>query len=309
MEKMSKGTIGIDISKDTLDVYRSDDGAAKRFTNDRNGHSALLRWLGKGTVKRLVHEATGPYTRPFEHAMDAAGMPLVKVNPRQARRFAEAAGTLAKTDRVDAAMLARMGAALDLPARPPASETTASLKELLLKDRTAARNRAKILTIPLLKRQNAERLKRIDSHLADIDGAIAQTIAKDPILARRLAILETIPGIAAVTAQAMIIDMPELGLLDGKKTASLAGLAPMTRQSGKWTGKAKIRGGRANLRQALYMPALVACRFNPHLKDKYDQLRAAGKPKKVAITAIMRKLIVLANALIRDNRKWTPNNP
>ena len=307
---MNKDTIGIDVSKDTLDAHRLSDGKAQRFTNDRSGHTALLHWLAKDVVGRIVFEATGPYTREFERAMASAGLPLVKVNPRQARRFAEAIGTLAKTDRVDAAMLARMGAALEIPAQPPVSESMEELQELLRarralsKDRTAAHNRAKVLTLPLLKRQNIQHLKQIDKHLAAINAAITQSIAEDDILARRFAILSSIPGIADITAHALIIEMPELGALDGKKAASLVGLAPMTRQSGKWVGKAKIRGGRANLRRALYMPALVACRFNPDLKAKHSQLREAGKPPKVAITAVMRKLIVLANALLRDNREW-----
>ena len=137
-----------------------------------------------------------------------------------------------------------------------------------------------------------------------IEDEIAALIASDRELARKFAILTSIAGVSQVTAFALIIDMPEPGTLDGKKVASLAGLAPMTRQSGRWKGKAFITGGRAHLRQALHMPALVATRFNPDLKAKYDALRKAGKPAKVAITAVMRKLIVLANALIRDDRSW-----
>jgi len=303
-------TIGIDVSKDTLDLYRLPDRATLRVSNDDAGYQAVLDWIGAHRVERIVYEATGPYTRDFERVFARAGLPLVKVNPRRARRFAEAIGVLAKTDPVDAAVLAHMGAILALDPRAPASETLQTLRELhrarraLLKDRTAAKNRAKILRVMLLKGHNDQRLTQIDEQIGAIDRAIDILIAEDKDRARRLDILTSIPGIATATAVALIIEMPELGTLEGKQAASLAGLAPITRQSGTWTGRAHIRGGRARLRQALYMPALVACRFNPDLKAKYDQLTTAGKPPKIAITAVMRKLLLLANALLRDDRKW-----
>ncbi|WP_201285390.1 IS110 family transposase [Chelativorans xinjiangense] len=315
---MTNDTIGVDISKDHLDAHRVSDGASRRFANDSAGHQAFVDWQGglEGVHGvRAVYEPTGPYHRAFERRLAAAGFALVKVNPRQARRFAEATGTLAKTDRLDAAMLARMGALLDLEARPVRSPVLSDLKDLhmarqaLVKNRTAAKNRAKNLTLPILKRHNAEQLRQIERQMAAIDKEIMALIRADPDLARRFAILVSIPGISAITAFALLIDMPELGTLSNGQAASLAGLAPIARQSGTWTGRAFIRGGRANVRQALYMPALVAMRFNPDLKAKYDQLKAAGKAQKVAITAIMRKLVLLANALLRDSRKWTPALP
>ena len=313
---MMKDTIGVDISKDHLDAHRMSDGASRRFANNGAGHKAFMNWLSHlETVPgmRIVYEPTGPYHRAFERRLAAAGAALVKVNPRRARRFAEATGKLAKTDRLDAAMLARMGALLELEARPTRSPILNDLKDLhmareaLIRNRTAARNRAKNLTLPLLRRQNTEQLRQIERQMAAIDGEIVRLVEDDPHLARRFDILVSIPGVSAITAFALLIDMPELGTLDQGQAASLAGLAPVTRQSGRWIGRAFIRGGRANVRQALYMPALVAMRFNPDLKAKYDQLKAAGKPPKVAITAIMRKLIVLANALLRDARKWAPS--
>lgn len=310
---MTPSTIGVDISKEFLDVHRLPDGEARRFKNSKAGYKMLVRWLSETPVERIVYEPTGPYHRGFEQALAKAGQPLVKVNPRQARRFAEATGKLAKTDQADAAMLARMGLALELEARPIASEKLNELKELhvarqaLIKERTAAKNRKNNLTLLLLKRQNTQRLKQIDAQIVAIEEEIAARIARDAQLAERLAILESIPGIAKVTAFTLLIEMPELGTLDGKQTASLAGLAPVTRQSGRWTGRAFIRGGRAQIRQALYMPALVATRFNPSLKTKYGQMLEAGKPAKIALTAIMRKLLVLANALLRDRRKWNEN--
>ena len=216
----------------------------------------------------------------------------------------------AKIDRADAAMLARMGAALALKPQPVRPEVLQDLNDLMaaqramVKDRTATKNRAKGLRLAILSRLNRMRLSRIEADLQAIDRAILEIIEASPDLRARHEILVSIAGISEVTAAAILAMMPELGHLDRKQVASLAGLAPVTRQSGRWTGKAFIQGGRAALRQALYMPAVVACRFNPDLKAKYDQLITAGKPPKLAITAVMRKLVVLANPLIRDNRHW-----
>ena len=170
-EKMNNDTIGVDVSKDHLDAHRLADGAARRFANDKGGHKALIKWLTQTPLYRVVFEPTGPYHRAVERALGVAGVPFVKVNPRQARRFAEATGKLAKTDRLDAAILARMGALLELQARPAPSEILLELKELyvareaLVKDRTAAKNRGKVLTLSLLKRQNAQRLEQIDRQM------------------------------------------------------------------------------------------------------------------------------------------------
>ena len=308
---MNQATIGVDISKDTLDVYRLADGVSRQFANTPAGHNALIAWIGEN-VERVVFEPTGPYHGKFERALTSSGLPAVKVNPRQARRFAEATGQLAKTDRLDAALLARMGALLQLEVRPAQDESLAELKQLhlartaLIKDRTAAKNRAKGISLPLLQRHNAHRLKQIERQLVAIETEIERRIQANHDLARRFEILLSIPGIARLTAFTLLIDMPALGSLEPGQAASLAGLAPIARQSGRWTGRAFIRGGRANVRQALYMPALVAIRFNPDLTAKYEQLIRSGKPAKLAITAIMRKLIVLANALLKAGRQWTP---
>lgn len=305
-------TIGIDISKDHLDAHRLPEGDRRRFDNTPRGHKALIAWIG-AVPTRVVYEPTGPYHRKLEAALDLAGMPIVKVNPRQARRFAEATGQLAKTDGLDAAMLARMGAILVLEPRPVRGATLNDLKDLhlareaLVKDRTAAKNRAKSISLALLKRHNEARLRQIEQQIEAVDAAIRALIASDEILARRFAILRSVPGIADVTAAMLVTEMPELGSLDAKQIASLAGLAPMARQSGQWKGKAFVQGGRRQVRQALYMPALVAMRFNPDLKAKYEQLLAAGKARKQAITAVMRKLVVLANALLKDGRSWQPS--
>ena len=306
---MTETNIGIDISKDHLDVHRLPGDERRRFDNSKAGHKALIRWIGD-TPARVVYEPTGYYHRALERALAAAGMPIAKVNPRQARRFAEATGNIAKTDALDAAMLTRMGAVLSLEARPVPSGLINDLRDLrtarnaLIKDQVAALTRAKAITLPLLKRQNAARLKQIEAQREAVDAAINALIQGDPDLAQRFAILCSIPGIAEVSAAMLLIEMPELGSLDEKQVAALAGLAPIARQSGNWKGKSFIRGGRQQVRQGLYMPARVAIRFNADLKTKYEQLIKAGKAPKQAITAVMRKLIILANALLKKGRKW-----
>ena len=307
---MTEITIGIDVSKGHLDAHRLPDATGRRFANDIAGLRALVAWIGGASVARVVYEATGAYHRLLETALARTGWPLAKINPRQARRFAEAAGVLAKTDRVDAAMLARFGVALAPAPTRPLDKALDDLRELhlarrsLVKDRTAAKNRQAVVRLPLIKRQLAARLAQIERQLKAIDAEIDHRVQAAPDLRRRVDILKSIPGISSITALAILVEMPEIGQLGAKQTASLAGLAPMTRQSGSWRGKASIRGGRATLRQALYMPALVATRFNPDLKAKYQSLVAAGKPAKLAITALMRKLVIIANALIRDDRQW-----
>lgn len=306
---MTETNIGIDISKDHLDVHRLPGDERQRFDNSKAGHKALIRWIGD-TPARVVYEPTGYYHRALERALAAAGMPIAKVNPRQARRFAEATGNIAKTDALDAAMLTRMGAVLSLQTRPVPSGIINDLRDLrtarnaLIKDQVAALTRAKAITLPLLKRQNAARLKQIEAQREAVDAEINALIQGDPDLAQRFAILCSIPGIAEVSAAMLLIEMPELGSLDEKQVAALAGLAPIARQSGNWKGKSFIRGGRQQVRQGLYMPALVAIRFNADLKAKYEQLIKAGKAPKQAITAVMRKLIILANALLKKGRQW-----
>ncbi|HSM19858.1 MAG TPA: IS110 family transposase [Hyphomicrobiales bacterium] len=307
-------TIGIDVSKDTIDVHRLSDAQHARFGNDKAGLAALRRWIGKSPV-RIVYEATGRYHRDLERALDAAGHALVKVNPGRARRFAQAVGHGAKTDRVDAAMLARMGAVLELDAKPARTDSMHEIRELhiarvaLIKDRTACRNRLHGARNKVVLAQLRARLRQVEKQIKQIDAELLHLVAADPGLARRFDILMSVPGIGPVAAVAMIVEMPELGTMNGKEAASLAGLAPVTRESGKWKGKARIGGGRAGLRTMLYMPAIVATRFNRQLGQTYQTLCDAGKPAKVAITAVMRKLLILANALIRDDRKWADSTP
>ena len=317
-EKMNHCTpqiAGVDISKASLDVVLAPGGVAKVFSNDRKGHCQLMKWLADYTIERIVFEATGAYHRLFERTLDAAGWPMAKVNPRHARRFAEATGKLAKTDRCDAAMLARFGALLQPDVRPACSQTIDDMQELqtarnaLVKDRTAAKNRQKNVRSSLVKRQVAQRLRQIESQIKAIDQGLEDLCAADQNLKQRFEILISIPGIGATTAYALLIEMPELGHIGNPQAASLAGRAPIARDSGRWRGKRSIKGGRQNVRHALYMPAQVAARFNPDLIEKYQALTNAGKAKKIAITAVMRKLLILANTLLAKKRKWAKIAP
>ncbi len=320
---MTKDTIGIDISKDTLGAHRLSTRKAASFPSSPAGLRALRRWIGTEMPDLVVFEATGAYHAVLERRF-AGVLPLVKVNPLQARRFAQACGTRVKTDAVDARILAMMGASLDLVPDVPEGKNHHELKELqiarmaLIKERTRLLNRSKTQTLAMLKSQSKARLGQIKRQLTELEEALLDLTRQCPKRARAFDILCSIPGLGRVTAVTILIECPEIGTMDRKQIASLAGLAPMTRQSGRrhrrsdrWRilgdrGKAFIQGGRKFLRDALYMPALVAARYNPDLRQKYQTMIQAGKPAKVALTALMRKLIEMANALVRQDREWTP---
>ena len=281
-------TIGIDISKDWLDVGRFPGGVGEtRFANTAAGHAALIAWLeerapGTQSSVRVVFEATGAYHRALEEALGRAARPFCKVNPRQARRFAQATGRLAKTDRIDAAMLARMGYVLDVEPQPPRGETQSDLSALtsarqpLVKDRNALLARRSTTGHALVLSQLDRRRAVIEADIAEIDAALAELVQADEGLRARAAILVSIPGLAAISATTILAEMPELGAMGGKQAAAMAGVAPITRSSGQRRGRAFIGGGRPNLRRALYMPALVAARFNPDLRATYERLLAAA---------------------------------
>lgn len=308
---MTEHTIGVDISKSHLDVFDAERREAKRFENSISGFRAFEKWLGKLDITRVVYEPTGPYHRNFEECF-CEKLPLVKVNPLQARRFAEACGTRAKTDALDARGLARMGVALDLEPDIPVAKTTRILKDLqvarvaLIKERTRLNNRAHVQTNAVLKRQTKARLALVAKQLCELDREIDTLIKANKTSERRREIVQSIPGLGSVASAAILTYLPEIGTLDRRQVGSLAGVVPYNRDSGQWKGKSFISGGRKPLRDALYMPALVAMRYNPDMKAKYEALRAAGKPAKVAIVAIMRKLIETANALVKADRVWVP---
>ena len=272
-----KDTIGIDISKATLDAHRLINNEARQFANSPAGLRALRRWIGTKMPDLVIYESTGAYHAAIERSFGGV-LPLVKVNPLQARRFAQARGTRAKTDAVDARVLAAMGAALDLAPDVPAGKNQHDLRELqiarmaLIKERTRLLNRSKTQSLTVLKRQSKARLAQIKRQLGELEDALLDLARQCPKRARAFDILCSIPGLGRVTAVAILVECPEIGTMSRKQIASLAGLAPMTRQSGQWRGKAFIQGGRKFLRDALYMPALVAARYNPDLRQKYQAM-------------------------------------
>ena len=309
MEENTPNTIGVDISKTRLDAHRLRDGAAAQFGNDAAGFKELARWIGSADC--VVYEATGRCHRDFEEALAKAGLPLARANPLRARRFAQSMGRNAKTDAADAAVLARMGAALDLrPTQPSRAQSDladlAVARDALVADRVAALNRCKDQRVALLRQQSRRRLAHVERQIEALDAAIARTLDEDEGLAHRARLLASIPGIGQITAAGLLAAMPELGGLDAKAAASLAGLAPVARESGQWQGKRFIQGGRGRVRRLLYMAAVTAIRHNPDLARKYRELVGRGKAPMVALVAIMRKLLLLANALLRQNRPWTP---
>jgi transposase len=266
--------------------------------------------MARHDVALVVMEATARYHRLAHRSLSQSGFAVTVVNPLRARLFAEAAGIRAKTDRVDARMLAILGDALVPPATPPVPEAVEALQELVharnaaTAERTALANRLTASHTRFLKGELQRRLKSLDGHIERLAGEIASRIAADPVLARRHAILVSIPGIGPTVAAVLIADLPELGCLDRHAIACLAGLAPFADESGDAQGPRHIKGGRAQPRRALYWAALSAARYNPDLRDFYKKLRDNGKKPKVAFTAVMRKLVVLANTLLKENRHW-----
>lgn len=303
--------VGVDVCKDHLDVYFHPIGQGLRVANDRLGLKRLRGALAGHAVALVVMEATGKYHRLAHRTLSHRGLPVAVVNPARSHLFAQARGTLAKTDRVDARMLAVFGEALAPQARPPAPEAIEALQELVrartqaTANRTALANRLAASHTAFLKRQ----LASLDRHIARLADEIAERIANDPSLARRYHILVSIPGVGPAVAAHLIADLPELGTLDRRAIACLAGLAPFADDSGSTQGARHITGGRAHPRRALYWAALAAARYNPDLADFYKRLRQTGKKPKVALTAVMRKIVVLANTLLHENRPWSLTPP
>ena len=303
---------GIDVCKERLDVHLHPLGVRFTVANDASGRRALIRRLSGIGVRLVVMEPTSKYHRAAHRHLHAAGIATALVNPLRARRFAEACGQSAKTDAIDASMLALMAQRMPLaPSTPPTAEQEAlhelaSARSRGLAERVALDNRLSVTGDAFLRRELKARLRTLAGHLDRLDREIAARIAADPALARRAAILRSIPGVGPVAATAFITSLRELGTLNPKQAAALAGLAPFARESGRSSQKRSIAHGRGDLRCALYMAALVASRRNPPLTAFYQRLRNAGKPAKLAIIAVARKLVVLANSLVAQNRIWNP---
>lgn len=305
--------VGIDVAKDTLEVAWGPEAVTQSFTNDDGGHEALVSALGAQRVDLIVMEATGGYEAPCACALQAAGFAVAVVNPRQARDFAKAMGYLAKTDRIDARVLAELAAVLakrperEKLIRALPSEEQQRLHALVLRRRqlvqmlVAERNR-----LPMSHRAargSIEALiKAIRKQIVEIEGDLASHVARHQ--ADLAGLLRSAKGIGPNTCLVLIADLPELGKLSNREISALVGIAPFNRDSGTMRGKRTIFGGRAQVRCALYMATIVAMRHNPVIRIFYERLLGAGKPKKVAIVACMRKLLTILNAMVRTGKKW-----
>jgi transposase len=302
--------VGIDVSKDWLDVHVSPVGEDWRVARDAAGLDELVARIG-GLVPVCVGvEATGGYETVVAATLGAAGLPVAVLNPAQVRHFANAIGKRAKTDPIDAAVIARFIEATRPPVRPLPDEATQMLADLVARRRqiiammVAERQRLKRAGAKRLIKSIERLLAALQKELTDLEGAIGDTVRGSPLWQAKEELLRSVPCIGPGTARTLIAELPELGRLGRRQIAALVGLAPWTRQSGQWRGKAMIGGGRASVRVALYMAALVASRSNPTLSKIYERLVAAGKAKKVALIAIARKLLITCNAIIRDKQPW-----
>lgn len=303
--------IGIDVAKAHLDIASHNDDAVQRFDNDPEGHVALLEYLKPMTIQRIVLEATGGYERPIVATLLARQLPVVVVNPKQVRNFAKALGQLAKTDAIDARVLARFAADIKPDIRPLPDEKALDLQEKLARRRqlvqmrTAESNRLKQTFSATVRASIEVMLNTINQQINDLDDDLHQAIKDSPAWQAKVDLLKAVPGIGDQTARCLIAQLPELGQCSRQQIAALVGVAPINRDSGVMRGRRVIGGGRAAVRCALYMATLTATVHNPKIKAYYQRLVAAGKKKKVALIAAMRKLLVILNAMLRDQNTWT----
>ncbi|OBU67788.1 transposase [Stenotrophomonas maltophilia] len=301
--------IGIDVSKATLDVAVHGE-QFRQFSNDKRGFVRLIRWLKKWPIKQVVLEASGGYERAALDVLHAAGLPMVRINPARARRFAQGTGRAAKTDRLDATVLAQMAHLLPLTRYVPPAPWQQRLSEFaqcrrhLVQMRVSEMQRLRRLVDPDLIAMKQRHIAQLSDDLKQLDKAIAEQLEGQPGWKN----IGALKGVGPILISTLACELPELGSLGSKAIASLVGLAPMNRESGTWQGQRRISGGRAVVREALYMAALTAIRYEPRLRAFYAGLKAKGKASKVALVAVMRKMLVILNARKRD-AEVTPGCP
>jgi transposase len=306
--------VGIDVAKSHLDVASRPEGATWQVTNDEAGILPLVTRLQEQAPTLIVLEATGGLEAPVAAALATAGLPVAVVNPRQVRAFAHAVGQLAKTDVLDAQLLARFAEVVRPPARPLPDTQAQALTAVLTR-----RSQIVAMLVAEQQRLGTTRLAlrpRVEAHLAwlrterdALDRELQQTLRASPLWRAREHLLRSVPGVGPVVALTLIAELPELGQLNRKQIAALVGVAPLNWDSGRLRGRRGIWGGRARVRAVLYMSALVASQHNPVLRPFYERLLAAGKLKKVALTACMHKLLIILNALVRQSVVWRPPTP
>jgi len=305
---MDSGYVGIDVSKDTLDFCIYPNGKEGLFRNNRVGIGRLIRMLMKVKPTLVVFEASGGIEMPMYLAMSEAGLPVAPVNPRQVRDFARSMGILAKTDKIDAQVIARFASAASI--EPKLIPDTQDLKEML----TRRDQLVQMITMETnhLRTASRELRKSIEEHIAwlkqeltDMDTMLKGRIQQDPVCSDKDNILQSAPGIGPTVSAMLIGRIPELGNLNRRKIANLIGLAPLNRDSGQYRGKRTIWGGRSRVRALLYMATLVATRYNPVIRSLYLRLLEAGKPTKVALVACMRKFITILNSMVKHHTTWS----
>lgn len=303
--------VGIDVSKKHVDVALVGEPSTQRYTNDEDGIARLVAELGKRNVDRVVLEASGGYQRALLAALLGAGLPAVAVNPRQVRDFAKAIGRLEKTDEVDAHVLALFAERIRPDVRPLADDATQDFQALLARRRqltemlVAEKNRLHQAK-GAVHRNIREHIAWLKKQLRNTSNDIENRLHDCPAWDARVEVLESLKGVGRITSMTLLSELPELGTLDRKKIAKLAGVAPLCRDSGTQHGKRSVWGGRASVRAALYMATLVATKHNPVIRAFYARLLARGKAKKVALVAAMRKLLTILNAMLRDHARGLP---
>lgn len=304
--------VGIDVSKDRLDVCVWPTGERLVAPRDADGLERLIAHLGPLAPAAVAVEAAGGFETVAAASLAAAGLPVLVVNPAQVRAFAQALGKRAKTDPIDAAVIARFVAATQPAIRPLPDAATRLLADLVARRRqiiamiVAERQRQKRLAERRPLESIARLLAALAKELSEVDRQIDDAVRGSPAWREKEDLLASVPGVGPIIARTLLAELPELGRLDRRQIAALAGLAPWTRQSGRWRGRGFIGGGRASVRAALFMGAMTAARHNPVLKRFRDRLAAAGKPKLVAVIATARKLLTILNAIIRDQKPWQP---
>jgi transposase len=302
--------VGIDICKDRLDVHLHPAGESFAVARNAEGLDALIARLAPLGVQAVAMEATGGFETVVAASLSGAGLPVIVVNPAQVRAFAQALGKRAKTDSIDAAVIARFLEATKPEIRPLPDADTRLLADLVARRRqivqmiVAERQRETQLPTRNLRRSAARLIKALQKELAVLDRSVDDAVRGSPVWREKEELLKSVPGVGNVIARTLLAEMPELGKLDRREIASLAGLAPWTRQSGRWRGKSFIGGGRSSVRAVLFMAAMVGARCNPILKAFHQRLIAAGKPKMVALIAVARKLLTILNAILRDKTPW-----
>lgn len=309
---MAVRVVGIDVGKETLAIAVHPTGESWTSATTEAAIAALVVRLEVLSPDVVVMEATGGYELPVAAACAAGGLPVAIVNPRQVRAYAQAAGELAKSDAIDAGVLAQFGAQMEPPARPIPDAATQALAALVARRRQliemlgAEQRRLAQATTNVVRRDLRNHIRWLARRIDDVTGEMDQAIQASPLWRVHEDLLRSVPGVGPTTARTLLAELPELGQLTRRQISALVGVAPFNRDSGKWRGRRSIWGGRRTVRATLYMAALVASRSNPALAVFYRRLIAAGKPAKVALVAVMRKLLTILNAMMKHQTPWTP---